>query len=269
MTEYAVHAASPAGGWRQHRAGFVASTIAAVFMTVIGALGTDAYGLATRLTYWIVVMWTGAMIASGVTSAVHGWGKLRRFQLPEVLLIAVLTALPLTLAVTGAGMLLLDMGRPSLRGMAVFFGLVVFISAILTAISYAFAARPLPATAAPLPPSPDQPFTPPLDAPRLADRLPHGMRGATIIALEAEDHYLRVHLDDGRSALILLRLSDAIAELPAGAGSQTHRSWWVARGAVQGFSRGDGRAMLNLRPALEVPVSRSYYKAISEAGWLA
>ena len=94
------------------------------------------------------------------------------------------------------------------------------------------------------------------------------MRAEKIIALEAEDHYLRVHFEDGRSTLILMRVSDAIAELPADAGAQTHRSWWVAKDAVRGVTKADGRATLILNAPLEAPVSRSYYKALNEAGWL-
>lgn len=270
MTDNAVHAAPKAAGWRQHRAGFIAATIAAVFMTVIGALGTGHADFGTRLGFWLTAMWTGAMIGSGVNMGVHAWGKLRRHPVIEVLLIALLIALPLTLAVIGAAMLLLEMERPALGDMVKFYSLVAFIGAIITGVTYGFAGQAAASIGTATPSEPlAAPLTEPPAAPRLADRLPHGMRGAAIIALEAEDHYLRVHLDDGRSALILLRLSDAIAELPERAGLQTHRSWWVARAAVQSFTRVDGRATLCLGPALEVPVSRSFYKTITAAGWLA
>jgi hypothetical protein len=41
-----------------------------------------------------------------------------------------------------------------------------------------------------------------------------------------------------------MRLSDAVAELEGIEGAQTHRSWWVAKMAVEGAQRGDGRATL-------------------------
>src|SRR5690606_15189181 len=66
------------------------------------------------------------------------------------------------------------------------------------------------------------------DPPRFLTRLPHRLKGAAIRAVEAEDHYLRVHTDQG-SDLILMRLSDAVKELEGLDGAQTHRSWWVAR----------------------------------------
>jgi len=106
------------------------------------------------------------------------------------------------------------------------------------------------------------------DAPaaRFPDRLPLKLRGARIRAVESEDHYLRVHTDRG-SDLILMRLSDALAELEGLEGAQTHRSWWVAKDAVRGVKRGDGRATLTLEEGLEAPVSRRYAKALRDAGW--
>ena len=85
-------------------------------------------------------------------------------------------------------------------------------------------------------------------------------------AVEAEDHYLRLHTSRGQD-LILMRLSDAIAELEGIEGAQTHRSWWVAKGAVEDARRGDGRAVLSLKGGVEAPVSRAYAKALREAGW--
>jgi DNA-binding LytR/AlgR family response regulator len=102
--------------------------------------------------------------------------------------------------------------------------------------------------------------------PKLVQRLPLRLRGARLIAVQAEDHYLRVHTDRG-SDLILMRLSDALDELEGVEGAQTHRSWWVAKDAVQDASRGDGRATLTLEGDVTAPVSRRYSKALREAGW--
>jgi DNA-binding LytR/AlgR family response regulator len=101
---------------------------------------------------------------------------------------------------------------------------------------------------------------------RFLDRLPPRLRGARLLAVQAEDHYLRLHTDRG-SDLILMRLSDALAELEGLEGAQTHRSWWVARDAVASVARGDGRAALTLDGDITAPVSRRYAKALREAGW--
>jgi hypothetical protein len=101
---------------------------------------------------------------------------------------------------------------------------------------------------------------------RFPDRLPMKLRGAAIRAVQAEDHYLRIHTDRG-SDLILMRLADALEELEGLEGAQTHRSWWVAREAVRDVARGDGRATLSLDGGLTAPVSRRYARALRDAGW--
>lgn len=91
--------------------------------------------------------------------------------------------------------------------------------------------------------------------------------GRDLLALEMEDHYVRVHTAEG-SDLILMRLRDAIAELAGLDGLQVHRSYWVAAAAVTGVERKpDGKLTLLLRNGLRVPVSRSYAAAVRAAGW--
>lgn len=98
-------------------------------------------------------------------------------------------------------------------------------------------------------------------------RVPSSL-GSTLLALEMEDHYLRIHTARG-SDLILCRFADALTELDAGTGLRVHRSWWVARTAVEAIHRReDGKLILHLSNGLTVPVSRSYDKALRKAGWL-
>ncbi|HLY78524.1 MAG TPA: LytTR family DNA-binding domain-containing protein [Caulobacteraceae bacterium] len=113
------------------------------------------------------------------------------------------------------------------------------------------------------PPNADGSSAPP---PKFLARLPEKLRGAEIFAVEAEDHYLRLHTSLGQD-LILLRLADAIAELDGLEGAQTHRSWWVARAAIAEVERGDGRATLTLKDGAEVPVSRGFARQLRAAGW--
>ena len=58
-----------------------------------------------------------------------------------------------------------------------------------------------------------------------------------------------------------------MTELEGIEGAQTHRSWWVAKDAVEAAKRGDGRAVLTLKGGAEVPVSRAYARGLREAGW--
>ena len=90
--------------------------------------------------------------------------------------------------------------------------------------------------------------------------------GRQLIALEAEDHYLRVHTALG-SELILARLSDAVTQLEGYDGLQVHRSWWVAADAVAGLIVQNGRLALRLRNGLIAPVSRTYRDAVRERRW--
>lgn len=99
-----------------------------------------------------------------------------------------------------------------------------------------------------------------------ADRLPHGLRGAELLAVAAEDHYLRVITSRGE-ALIHMRFGDALAALQAHDGARTHRSWWVARTAVVAVKRGGGRAQLTLRDRRQVPASRRFARKLREMGW--
>jgi hypothetical protein len=96
--------------------------------------------------------------------------------------------------------------------------------------------------------------------PALLSRLPHRL-GDQILALEAEDHYLRVHTTIG-SDLVLMRLSDAVAAIEPDLGLQVHRSWWVAQDAICEFMRSNDRVHLKLRNGLLVPVGRTYAAAV-------
>ena len=97
-------------------------------------------------------------------------------------------------------------------------------------------------------------------------RLPPRLRGGELFAVEAEDHYLRLHTSRGQD-IILMRLADAVIELEGLEGARVHRSWWVARGAVVGAERGGGRGALTLKDGSVAPVSRTYSRALRAAGW--
>lgn len=106
--------------------------------------------------------------------------------------------------------------------------------------------------------------TQPCEAFRL--RLSAKRRTAQLWAVEAEDHYLRVHTDVGEE-LITARFGDALEELADWPGFRTHRSWWVAACAIDGVRWSRGRGELRLTSGLVVPVSRSQAQALKSAGW--
>ena len=51
-------------------------------------------------------------------------------------------------------------------------------------------------------------------------------------------------------------------------GSQTHRSWWVARAAITEVERDNGRATLTLSSGATAPVSRTYLPVLRDKGWV-
>ena len=249
----------------RHKRGFVIAAIVGLLLTFVGALDTGDLPLLQRLAYWEILMLSGAMIGLGVSESVEKWGRLRTRPSLEMPLVAALIALPLTFMVVGTSNLFFQTRPPTLEAFSIMFAITFFISLVMTALNYFIH---WPGKVVPETPQATHALQPETISNRFADRLPLPMRSATIIALEAEDHYLRVHLEEGRSTLILMRLSDAIAELPAETGAQTHRSWWVAKDAVRSVIKADGRATLALDGKLEAPVSRSFYKALNDGGWL-
>ena len=93
----------------------------------------------------------------------------------------------------------------------------------------------------------------------LLNRLPPEI-GKDIIAIETEDHYLRVHAIGG-SALILMRMADAVALLDPRLGAQVHRRWWVTEAAVAGVRTNGQKLSLRLIDNKEVPVGRTFSAA--------
>jgi hypothetical protein len=102
--------------------------------------------------------------------------------------------------------------------------------------------------------------------PPLLSRLPFDVRGP-LVALRGDDHYVHVTTTKGRH-MVLMRLSDAVAETAPEPGLRVHRSHWVAQAQVRAVRRqGDG-AVVTLATGEEVPASRSAMPALRQAGLL-
>jgi len=230
----------------------VVAVVAGAFLALIGALGTGDAPLASRLAYWIGLSVLGAVLGTTVSLSVDRlWPGLDSTWWRALVIVIVLTPL-FTVLVWIAG------GRAPLtpRVITAYFGFTLVMTSAMTALMTLATRRSIQTHAAPAEAPP----------PRFLDRLPPRLRGGEIYAVEAQDHYLRLHTSKGQD-LILLRLSDAVAELEGVEGAQTHRSWWVAKAAVRDARRGDGRATLTLANGVEAPVSRAYARSLREAGW--
>lgn len=242
--------------WRELGRGLFVAGAAGVVLALTGAFDSGEESLWIRFVYWVPLMLAGGLWGHVVSL----WAQ-RRIDLSERPWMGVLV---LTAGITGpvsvlvwfvTGLVFDGRIRPFAH-LPYMIGPVLIVTVALSAISI-FVSR-----------TPVQTHAAVAGAPRsrFLDRLPPRLRGAEIHAVQAEDHYLRIHTSRG-SDLILMRLSDALDELEGLEGAQTHRSWWVAREAVRDVSRGDGRAALTLESGLTAPVSRRYARALREAGW--
>jgi DNA-binding LytR/AlgR family response regulator len=237
------------------RAGLIA-TAAGLFLAFIGPFGSDQLSVAARLAYWLGLTLGGTGLGLAVNIGVAALIDPARRR-PWVL--AGATALAMTPPGVAAAWIATRLAFPPpvrIGDPLGFIAPVLAVSVVMSLINALANRRPVQTHAAPLG----------AGRPRFEARMPTRLKGAEIFAVEAEDHYLRLHTSKG-SDLILMRLSDAMAELEGLEGAQTHRSWWVARPAVTGARRADGRATLTLKGGIEAPVSRSYAPALRAEGW--
>ncbi|MEZ5957628.1 MAG: LytTR family DNA-binding domain-containing protein [Hyphomonadaceae bacterium] len=213
--------------------------------------------LSTRLFYWVPLMVGGSGVAHLITLAM---GRLRGLSQNPWLFGAVLSmalSIPITLAVWAyttalVGTTLQWEFLPQLYGGVLV--ICIAMTAIMILVNW-----PGRVTHAP-------PAGAPTRRVRFMERLPSKLAGGVIYAVSSEDHYLRLHTSKG-SDLLLMRLSDAITELDGLEGAQTHRSWWVARDAVESARRDGDKVVLVLKSGAEAPVSRPNVRPLREAGW--
>ncbi len=234
--------------------GLLISAAAAVFLSVSGAFVSGSISLAGRLVYWSAMLLGGYVWGSFVASTYMAYVRRPESAWLRTVIIAFLLAVPYTAVVAYASTRLFGahFEWPDLPGL---FLSVYMVSVVMTALNVLVEAQRAAVTEAGPQPA------------KFLERLPLKLRGAEVWAVEAEDHYLRLHTSKGQD-LILLRLADAVAELQGIEGLQVHRSWWVARDAITDAKRGDGRATLTLKDGAEVPVSRTYAGLLREQGWI-
>ena len=258
--------------WRKLVIDLAVMVAIGLVLALIGPFGTFQSSFPTRLAYWV-----GLGLAGYACYRPMGWAVERvgtGLDLPVWLLwvfACLIATLPMTLVVAGIDRLPQGLPLPGFNTMATTYGYVLVVGAIVTLVFFLIER----ANAAPAPVAETRPMaTPPATVapppaasqPRFLDRLPPHL-GTDLIALEMEDHYVRAHTTLG-SELILLRLRDALAELDGIEGQQVHRSWWVARHAVEDVRR-DGRNLRLVLPGgLEAPVARANAATLKEQGWV-
>jgi hypothetical protein len=235
----------------------VAALCAGLLLAAVGPFGTFSQApLSERLVYWIGVILVAFIVYRPACSV--GERLTARLQLSPAFgwsAAVVIATFPVTLLVWLASYRHTPSLWPSLTEYVQFYASVILIGAGLMVVIWLVgrgstkSAFPLVALAPPVASAASPPFRP-----RLLDRLPPRL-GAELVALEMEDHYVRVHTGRGNH-LILMRLRDAVAELDGVEGAQVHRSWWVARSAVMRVKRQGRRTVIELTNGLQVPVPR-------------
>ena len=271
-------------------------SVIGVFLAIIGPFGSIAAPLPERLVTWLGFAWLGYACYRPMQTVVS-WGE-RALALPRwgmLTATCLVATVPMTFAVLAVNML--PSGEWRWPGLEVLVGTYFSVLVIGSAVTVLFnvvqgrpaeaspAAAPMPVSqpAAPSPPPPPPPPAPvsepatipaPPAPPPLAASAPHPLLdqlppelGSQIIALEMEDHYVRVHTMLG-SALVLMRLRDAVALVGEIEGMQVHRSWWVARGAVEEVLREGRNVRLRLPRGIEAPVARAQVAPLRDARWI-
>ena len=237
-------------GWLR---GLAITLLAALFLATSGAFGSYSAPISLRFGYWIVVMLLGWLWGALVSRFVFRPRERPQPTWAPVIVASVAIAIPFSAVVALAGRIALNTHYTA-SAIPGLLASVTVVSLVMVAINVLADRQAHGATSASAEP------------PKFLDRLPLKLRGAEVWAVEAEDHYLRLHTSRGQD-LILMRLSDAIAELEGIEGAQAHRSWWVARDAITAARRGDGRATLTLKDGAQVPVSRTHARLLRERGW--
>jgi LytTr DNA-binding domain len=239
-------------GWLR---GLAITLAGATFLAYAGAFGSSRASPPVRFAYWFGLMIAGWLWGGFVSRLIfERMGEPRQLWL-RVVASSLALSIPFTVVVAFASRVALGSRFDQLPDIIELVAQVTVVAAAMIAINVLVVQRA------------DRTTSASAEPPKFLERLPLKLRGAEVWAVEAEDHYLRLHTSKGQD-LILMRLSDAVAELDGIEGAQVHRSWWIARDAVTDARRGDGRATLTLKDGAEVPVSRTYARLLRERGWI-
>jgi hypothetical protein len=241
----------------------VATAIGA-FLGLIGPFGSFNGGpLEIRMAYWIVSLWIGLILLSLTTRL--SMRAARRLDLPVWFALPVAVAIgcvPLAELVELYSMSFWPGAHGQMAPFLTIYGQTLAISEPC-AFGFYFLingrGRRARLTPSPAPPAREAQAS-------FLDRLPARL-GRNLMCLQMEDHYVRAHTDLG-SELILTPLKAAIAELSGLDGVQVHRSWWVAKSAVESPIMDGRNCALRLKNGLQVPVSRASVAKVRALGWI-
>lgn len=240
----------------------------AALLAFLAPFGTYQFATVELIGYWTIQMAAWLVLSQAVAWILAQVPAVRSRPAVQQRVAAVLIAALPMMVVTGIANNMLSGWQPEPGEVAELFVSITLIGGAYTFLADWLMADMLAAQAQPTGGSDVLPFAVPdaagegvsdgVAAPdnALIDRLPAHIR-ADILCLQVEDHYVRVHGRHG-SAMVLMRFSDALRGIDHLAGSQVHRSWWVATDAVAALRRTGRTAQLTLLNGTSVPVSQPY-----------
>lgn len=232
-----------------------------LFLTAVGAYGTIHEPVLERLAFWLVNLLAGGIL--GITLDRHLRRRIRSDWARAAVTAAAMTP-PIALIVLGSMVGVLHHDHADTRAILLTLGWQVFLVSLVVMLLRALVRR-RPARVVEKQ-TVIMPQVPQAEA-RFRTHLSARRRGSALLAIEAHDHYVRVHTEDG-TELVALRFADALDELADVAGFQVHRSWWIAASAIQSARWQRSSGTILLKNGTTAPVSRSGAPLLRAAGWL-
>lgn len=245
----------PTQRWQRFALDLLLLAAAGLAMAGLGPYRTLDVPDLLRIAYWLAAVIGAGLVGIAVDRALGP--HIRGFWV-RIGAVSVVTALPVTPFIYALNFYMLGLpGRPWLLPQLAWQVLVVTLLIMtLRALAWRRIVETRTIVVPPLPET-ERAF-------RL--RLSARRRAARLIALEAEDHYVRVHTDAG-CELLSMRFSEALEELALAHGFRLHRSWWAAAEAIEAVRWKRGTGEVRLTGGITAPVSRSCAAALKDAGW--
>jgi hypothetical protein len=244
-----VEARLPGFGWLT-----LGSVAAILLMVVVGGFGTGAMPIAMRAGFWaLLIGWNAVKWQAWFALLVRKPSDWWRASAAGALLLNLF--LPLEI---GAALALCGIG-PVMPATTIWLEAFA-ISAVLFALLFLIRSRSRAA-------NPADAAAPGLHPDGLLARAGLTSPG-DLLAIVAEDHYCRVHINGGARAFVHHRFRDALDEVAALDGLRVHRGAWVADAAVAAGGREGRRWMLELTDGRRIKVSAPYVAAARARGWL-
>jgi len=104
---------------------------------------------------------------------------------------------------------------------------------------------------------------PPDHEPAILKRLHHAHNISDVLAIKAEEHYVRVYTQENEE-LVHCRFQDAIQDIDSRVGVQVHRSYWVNGHAIDRVERTESKCEITLVSGLTIPVSQRYREVVRQ-----